>query len=474
MIRSRGLMLVVAVCLGFVAQTQAEVKVPSIFSNHMVLQRDKPIAVWGWDAAGTEVTVTLGETKATAKADDKGNWKVSLPAQKANAKAQTLTVKGTSEKTYSDVVIGEVWLCSGQSNMEWTVSISANPQQEIANGDHPLIRHIKIPNRPSAKPEIDTASSGWQVASPKTVGNFTAVGYYFAVNLRKDKSLADVPVGLIGSNWGGTRIEPWTTPEGFKSVPALKDIADNLASFPSKDAKGNINHQTPLALYNAMIAPLVPYGIRGALWYQGESNNGEGMLYAEKMKALINGWRKLWNDETMPFNFVQIAPYRYNSTGLPFLWEAQLAASKIPGVGMALTTDISDIKDIHPKNKQEVGRRLALIALTRTYGVEGLVHGGPVYKSMRTEGGKARISFDGVAGGLKSRDGKELNHFTVAGADKKFVPAKAVIEGNEVVVSADGVSEITAVRFGWHELAEPNLANKEGLPAYPFRTDSWK
>ena len=474
MIRSRGLMLVIAACLGFVAQTQAEVKVPSIFSNHMVLQRDKPIAVWGWDAAGTEVTVTLGEAKATAKTDDKGNWKVSLPAQKANAKAQTLTVKGTSEKTYSDVVIGEVWLCSGQSNMEWPVKISANPQQEIANGDHPLIRHIKIPNRPSAKPEIDTASSGWQVASPKTVGDFTAVGYYFAVNLRKDKSLADVPVGLIGSNWGGTRIEPWTTPEGFKSVPALKDIADNLASFPSKDAKGNINHQTPLALYNAMIAPLVPYGIRGALWYQGESNNGEGMLYAEKMKALINGWRKLWNDETMPFNFVQIAPYRYNSTGLPFLWEAQLAASKIPGVGMALTMDISDIKDIHPKNKQEVGRRLALIALTRTYGVEGLVHGGPVYKSMRTEGGKARISFDGVAGGLKSRDGKELNHFTVASADKKFVPAKAVIEGNEVVVSADGVSEITAVRFGWHELAEPNLANKEGLPAYPFRTDSWK
>ena len=230
----------------------------------------------------------------------------------------------------------------------------------------------------------------------------------------------------------------------------------------------------PAHLFNAMVAPLIPYAFQGLLWYQGESNNGEGMLYAEKMKALINGWRKLWNDETMPFNFVQIAPYRYNSTGLPFLWEAQLAASKIPGVGMALTTDISDIKDIHPKNKQEVGRRLALIALTRTYGVEGLVHGGPVYKSMRTEGGKARISFDGVAGGLKSRDGKELNHFTVAGADKKFVPAKAMIEGNEVVVSADGVSEITAVRFGWHELAEPNLANKEGLPAYPFRTDSWK
>ena len=223
-----------------------------------------------------------------------------------------------------------------------------------------------------------------------------------------------------------------------------------------------------------MISPLVPYGIRGALWYQGESNNGEGMLYTEKMRALINGWRKLWNDENMPFYFVQIAPYRYKSNGLPFLWEAQMAALKIPGTGMAQTTDISNINDIHPNNKQEVGRRLANIALAKTYGKQGLALNGPIFKAMKLEGGKARISFDGAENGLNTRFGAAVSHFTVAGADKKFVPAKAVIEGNEVVLSAEGVSEIAAVRFAWDELAEPSLVNKEGLPAYPFRTDDWK
>jgi sialate O-acetylesterase len=474
MIRMRGLGLVLAACLGLAAPVSAEVKLPSIFSNSMVLQRDKPIAVWGWDNPGTEVTVSLGESKTAAKADDQGKWSASLPAQKANATGQTLTVKGSSEKAFTDVLVGEVWLCSGQSNMEWTVNISAYPAEERLNGDHPLIRHIKIPQRPSAKPEADVPTKGWEVATPKTVGNFTAVGYFFALNLRKDKEFANVPVGLIGSNWGGTRIEPWTTPEGFKSVPALKDIADKLDTFPTKDDKGNINMQTPLALYYGMISPLVPYGIRGALWYQGESNNGEGMLYTEKMWALINGWRKLWNDENMPFYFVQIAPYRYKSTGLPFLWEAQMAALKIPGTGMAQTTDISNINDIHPNNKQEVGRRLANIALAKTYGKQGLALNGPIFKAMKLEGGKARISFDGAENGLNTRFGAAVSHFTVAGADKKFVPAKAVIEGNEVVLSAEGVSEIAAVRFAWDELAEPSLVNKEGLPAYPFRTDDWK
>ena len=472
MLRFRGWILAVGMCLGLVAEVGAQVKLPSIFSDHMVLQRDKPIAVWGWDAPGTEVTVSLGDVKASAKANEKGKWQASLPAQKANAAGQTLAVQGTSAKKFTDVLVGEVWLCSGQSNMEWSVADSINPKEEIARGSHPLIRHIKIPHRPSDKPETDVPSRGWEAATPKTVGSFTAVGYFFAVNLRKD---VDVPVGLIGSNWGGTRIEPWTTPEGFKSVPALKGIADKLDTFPTKDAKGNINMQTPLALYYGMIAPLVPYGIRGALWYQGESNNGEGMMYHEKMKALINGWRTLWNDEAMPFLFVQIAPYKYNSVHLPYLWEAQMASSKIPGAGMALTTDISDIKDIHPRNKQEVGRRLALIALARTYGKAELVHGGPVYKAMRGElDGKVRITFEGAANGLKSRDAKAISHFTVAGADKKFVPAKAVIEGNDVVLSADGLANIVAVRFGWNELAEPNLANKEGIPAYPFRTDDWK
>jgi sialate O-acetylesterase len=217
----------------------------------------------------------------------------------------------------------------------------------------------------------------------------------------------------------------------------------------------------------------VPYGIRGSLWYQGESNNGEGMLYAEKMKALVGGWRKVWGNDNMPFYYVQLAPYTYggNPTNLAGIWEAQQAALTIPNTGMAVTVDISNIKDIHPKNKQEVGRRLALWALAKTYDRPGIVYSGPLYKSMKIEGNKVHISFDHVGSGLVSRDGRPLTWFTIAGEDKKFVEAKAEIDGNKVVVSADAVAKPVAVRFGWSQIAEPNLSNKEGLPAGPFRTD---
>ena len=285
----------------------------------------------------------------------------------------------------------------------------------------------------------------------------------------------DVPVGLIGSNWGGTRIEPWTPPVGFQQVPALKEIADNLDKFPAKNADGKINHQSPLALYNGMIAPLVPYGIRGALWYQGESNNGEAMLYFEKKKALIAGWRSIWNKPDLPFYFVQLAPFRYGGDpkNLAGIWEAQTATLSIPNTGMAVTVDISNLTDIHPKNKQDVGKRLALWALAQLYGKSDLVYSGPLYKSMAVEGNKIRLSFDHVGGGLVSRDGKPLNWFTIAGEDKNFVEAKAVIDGDSVVVSADSVANPVAVRFGWTQEAEPNLSNKAGLPASPFRTDKW-
>ncbi|NBT61581.1 MAG: 9-O-acetylesterase, partial [Planctomycetia bacterium] len=227
-------------------------------------------------------------------------------------------------------------------------------------------------------------------------------------------------------------------------------------------------NQSPLALYNGMIAPLVPYAIRGALWYQGESNNGEGMLYFEKKKALINGWRKVWNDEVMPFYFVQLAPYDYNramvdgkpaTSGLPGIWEAQTATLKIPYTGMAVTTDISNLKDIHPKNKQDVGKRLALWALANTYGKSDLVYSGPLYKSMKVSGDKIELEFNHVGGGLVSRDGKPLSFFTIAGEDKKFVDAKAVVVGKSIIVSAEGVTKPVSVRFGWHEEAEPNLSN---------------
>ncbi len=448
---------------------RAEVKLPSILGDNMVLQREQPLPVWGWDEPGTEVHVSLGDAKATAKADADGKWMVKLPAMKAGG-PHVLTVEGSSTATAKNILIGEVWLCSGQSNMEWAVAGSDDAQAEIAAADHPQIRHIKIPHRPSAEAESDVPSDGWKVCSPATVSGFTAVGYFFARHLQGE---LNVPIGIIGSNWGGTRIEPWTPPVGFQQVPALKAIADDLEKFPLQNAEGKINHQSPLALYNGMISPLVPYALRGAIWYQGESNNGEGMLYFEKMKALIAGWRSVWHNEAMPFYFVQLAPYNYGGdpTRLAGIWEAQSAALSIPHTGMAVTVDIGNVKDIHPRNKQDVGKRLALWALAKDYGREDLVYSGPLFKSMKAQDGKARVEFDHVGGGLVSRDGKPLNWFQVAGADNEFVDAQAEIDGNSVVVWAEKVEKPVAVRFGWNQLAEPNLSNKEGLPASPFRTD---
>jgi len=447
----------------------AETKLPSIFGDNMVLQRDHELPVWGWDEAGREVTVTLGDSKATAKAAEDGKWQVKLPAMQAGG-PHVLTVTGSSTVALKEVLIGEVWLCSGQSNMEWTVSNSNNPKEEIASAKHPKIRHIKIQHIPADTPQQNVASSGWQVCSPETVAQFTAVGYFFGRRLQEE---LDVPIGLIGSNWGGTRIEPWTPPVGFKQVPALKEITNDLANLPKKNDKGQVIHQSPLALYNGMIHPLVPYAMRGSIWYQGESNNGEGMLYHEKMKALIAGWRSVWKNDEMPFYFVQLAPFTYGGdpARLAGIWEAQLATLSVPNTGMAVTTDIGHLKDIHPRNKQDVGNRLALWALAKNYGKDDIVYSGPLYKSMKVEGNKIRITFDSVGNGLASRDEKPLSWFTIAGKDNKFVEAKAEIDGNDVIVSADSVKEPTAARFGWHQQAEPNLMNKEGLPASPFRTD---
>ena len=448
---------------------QAAVTLPSIIGSGMVLQRDQRVPIWGWDEPGTEVTVTLGDAEKTAKAGEDGKWTVHLDAMPAGG-PHTISIAGTDTVTLQDVLVGEVWLCSGQSNMEWAVASSNNPQEEIAAADWPRIRHIKIPHVPAATPQTNVPSDGWQVCKPETVARFTAVGYFFGRCLHKE---LDVPVGLIGSNWGGTRIEPWTPPVGFQKVPALKSIADDLENLPAKKADGGINHQSPLALYNGMIAPLVPYGIRGAIWYQGESNNGEGMLYYEKMKALIQGWRTVWNNDEMPFYYVQLAPYRYGGdpTRLPGIWEAQTAALGVPHTGMAVTVDIGNVRDIHPRNKQDTGKRLCLWALAKTYGEEQVVYSGPLYRNMKVEGNKIRISFDHVGGGLISRDGQPLNWFTVAGSDLEFVEAVAEIDGDTVVVHADSVPQPTAVRFGWHQEAEPNLSNAERLPASPFRTD---
>jgi sialate O-acetylesterase len=376
-----------------------------------------------------------------------------------------------------------------------------------------------VANKTAGHPLSDVDGQ-WRVCSPKNISTdnvwenwprgFSAVGYFFGRELHRE---LNVPVGLIDATWGGTPIEAWTPPVGFASVDELNDILgqteeaernhekalrDAMRKFEqwTPSAQGALEEKTlvpppppwpkhpfdnpkkPTGLYNAMIHPLVPFGIRGAIWYQGEANLGDGMLYYKKMNALIGGWRKLWKRGDFPFYFVQLAPYRYRwglprPYRLPEIWKAQTASLSIPNTGMAVTVDISDLDDIHPKNKQDVGRRLALWALAKTYGRTGLVYSGPLYKSTVVEDDKIRISFEHVGSGLATGDGREPTWFEIAAEDGNFVQAKARIEGNTVVVWSDKVTEPKMVRFGWHEEAEPNLMNKEGLPAAPFRTGDW-
>jgi sialate O-acetylesterase len=428
-------------------QVRADVKLSKVIDSHMVLQRDRPLPIWGSADPGEEVTVRLDDAAAAAKADAQGDWKVVLPAAKADGKAHRLSVSGKNKIELEDILIGDVWLGSGQSNMEMGLSMCDKAKEEIAAANCPTIRLLLIPKTKTETPAKDVQAQ-WVACSPETIakggwGGFSAALYYFGRKLNKD---LNVPVGLIESAWGGSPIEPWTIAGG----------------------KGG-------GMYNGMIAPVKPLAIRGAIWYQGEANVGNGMKYYDKMKALIEGWRGQWGYD-FPFYFAQLAPWAiYTPGALPPLWEAQTASLKIPNTGMAITTDIvHNIKDIHPRNKIDVGNRLALWALAKEYGKKDLVYSGPLYKSMQIEGNKIRVSFAHVGGGLASRDGKPLGEFQIAGADGKFVPAQATIDGPTVVVEAAGVAAPTQVQFGWHNMANPNLMNKEGLPASPFQTDHWQ
>ena len=494
----------------------SEVTLPRVVGSNMVLQRDMQVPIWGWASASEEITVTLNTEEestepvfsTTVTADAEGNWQIKLPAIAAGG-PYALRVKGNNTLELTNVLFGEVWVCSGQSNMEWPVRASKDSEAEIAAANYPTIRLFNVPHRPSGLLQKDVEAD-WFETNSETIENFSAVAYYFGRKLYKN---LDVPIGLISTNWGGTRIEPWTPPVGFASVPALESISKEIQKadanyreqLPQKvkeieawiaetrealetDAlltempqnRHPLRHQArPTGLYNGMVHPIVPYAIRGALWYQGESNLRDGMLYHEKMKALINGWREVWGQGDFPFYFVQLAPFNYggrnaNPFFLPQIWEAQAATLSVPHTGMAVTTDIGNLKDIHPRNKQEVGRRLALWALAKTYGRDDVIYSGPLYESMRVEASTIRLSFDYIGGGLMARDEKPLTWFEIAGEDKQFVEAKATIDGNTIVVSSDAVANPVAVRFGWHQSAEPNLVNKKGLPASPFRTDSWE
>ncbi|NQT92986.1 MAG: hypothetical protein HQ559_09505 [Lentisphaerae bacterium] len=443
----------------------ADVRLPRVFSDNMVLQRDKPIPVWGWADPGERVAVSLGRTRKRVAANANGEWRIFLPRQKAGG-PRTLTVAGaTGSVSFSNVLVGEVWLCSGQSNMAWPLGHVVNGVEEVAAATDPKIRVLSVPHKVSHKPLADLDNGGWQVCTSNVSRGVSAVAYFFARDLRRE---LQVPVGLLQTAVGGTIIEAWMPPEGYAAVPSLAG-SDRLseAAVRAPPAAGQ-----PSRLYNAMVHPLAPYGIRGFLWYQGESNSGDGLKYTDKMKGLIDGWRTVWSERDLPFYFVQICPYRYQGQSLQFLWMAQSKVlSTVRNTGMAVTTDVGDLLDIHPRRKEEVGHRLALWALARTYGRRRIIHSGPTYRSKKTEGNKIRIRFDHARGGLFSSDGNSPGTFEIAGQDLDFVPARTAIDGRSVLVWSDNVAEPREVRFGWTPTPATNWVNRAGIPAMPFRTD---
>jgi sialate O-acetylesterase len=625
---------------------RADVRLPKIFGSNMVLQRDREIMIWGWADPKEKITVQFNKQTKTVVTGKDGKWALGLSSEAAGGPYQ-LVVKGKNSITFSNVLVGEVWVCSGQSNMEWTVRNSNNAANEIAQGNIGTIRHIKIPNTVASDPQPDLKGGEWKVCASETTGEFTAAGYFFARELTRE---LNVPVGLINTTWGGTHVETWTSREAFEGneefknmiasmpklnldslakvktataikriealqgalgeAPALiqtwKEIAfddsrwnkmtlpglwenQQLADFDGvvwfrrtinlaeaeagkeavlelsmiddsdetfvngisigrtfeyneqrsyklpagilkrgknviavrvedtgggggiygegpfrlsvggtsrplsgewtyrvesiyKNDKGGVGPNSyPTLLYNAMISPLIPFTIRGALWYQGESNAWRAYQYRKAFPLMIEDWRKQWKQGDFPFYFVQLASYNADlgtsETGSSWaeLREAQTATLSLPNTGMAVTTDIGDAQDIHPRNKQDVGKRLAALALNRTYG-KTRVDSGPVFRSMEVKNDRVIVTLANTGGGLVVKDKYGyLRGFEIAGDDKQFKYAKAFLEGNTVVVYHDDIKVPIAVRFGWaDEASDTNLYNAEGFPAVPFRSDTWK
>lgn len=560
--------------MGFATRSHlsADVTLPAIFGDHMVLQRDITVPVWGWAAPGEAVTVTAGQDHATATAGKDGKWSVKLTKLAASSKPIEITIAGKNRITLHDVLVGDVWVCSGQSNMELGAK-AVIPREDFDKAGNPQIRLFSVPKyiAPSPAKDITTAPQGfpligtWQVCTPDTLSKtgewsgFPGVGYYFGSEIQK---FTGQPVGLIGTCWGGTRINCWTSLQTLQAFPAMASLAAGAAKFRDhyqelennyldvevpkwkaevekwqQDNKGVIdkynadlkqweeankeakaqrkpgpprprapiapkeprdpihNNQTSAALFNGMIAPLIPYGIKGAIWYQGESNADNPAFYKIALPALISDWRTQWGQGNFPFMIVQL-PNFGGSKPEPgeSYWagtrEAQAAALSTPETGLAVTIDLAAGGNLHPPDKFDVGYRLALAAQRVAYGQQNIVSSGPAYKSFKVEGNKVRITFDNLGGGLAlgnppehfyttqrqtppSAAPTELKGFAIAGADHKFTWAQATIDGNSVVVWSDKVANPAAVRYAWADNPICNLYNKEGLPVVPFRTDDF-
>jgi sialate O-acetylesterase len=470
---------------------RAELRLPAVFGDNMVLQQQMAVPVWGWATPKAKVAVKFSGQTKSATADKDGRWLVKLDKLKATFDPQILTVESGETKVFTNILVGEVWLASGQSNMEKPIGKQPgqkptfNAEQELAAANFPNIRIFKVEKTLADRPQSELSKfKPWQACDSNSLDgiSFSAAAYFFG---REIHTNLNVPVGLVESSWGGTRIEPWAPPAGFEKITSQKKFAAPVIST------NKISNTRPTAIYNAMIAPLAGFAMRGALWYQGESNlmgtnaDNDYREYADKMAALVGGWREVWSEGDFPFYFVQIAPFKYSGPKyhrvnsqemLPEFWTLQsLAARRLKNTGMAVTTDLVDnLDDIHPRNKSEVGHRLALLALEKTYGKK-VASGGPVFRSAKFRDGKVILKFNHADGGLVSKGGQPLSFFTVAGADGKFLTADAKIVGDVVEVSARDISKPAAVRFAWTETAQPNFFNGAGLPAEPFRTDDpWR
>ncbi len=560
--RLRSIIYALLLFTGAALPLHADVKLPAIFGDHMVLQRGIKTPFWGWAAPGESVTVTAGQTSATATAGPDGKWALTLNPLPASDQPIDVTIVGKSTLTLHDVLVGDVWICSGQSNMEFALSWSPqkygganNAKEAAAQANHPTMRLFLVEHKIAFTPQMDCRGK-WVVCTPESAADFSAVGYFFARDILADQH---VPVGMIGSYWGGTPAQVWTSLDAIKAQPKLRVMAPELdkwkANLPELmqaykkttvplwkkehaawQKEVNEPFQTALKqwdvdaahakaagqpappkpklakaepmkpwppddsvfpthaaeLYNGMIAPIIPYGIKGAIWYQGESNAGNPKQYAVLFPTMIADWRTRWAQGDFPFIWVQLANFlpreeqpTQSPDGWPGLREAQSKTLSLPNTGQAVIIDIGDALTVHPTDKVDVGHRLALAARHVAYG-EPIVYSGPTYDSFQIDGDKVRVKFKNIGSGLTiaaspapQPDGqdntpaKELQGFSIAGANHFFVWATATIDGDSVIVSSPEVREPKAVRYGWAANPQVNLYNKEGLPASPFRTDNW-
>lgn len=443
----------------------ANIRLPALVSSNMVLQQQSTVKVWGWSSPAEKIRITTSWNNKTDSviATRDANWEINIQTPPAGG-PYTITLQGNNKIVLENILIGEVWICSGQSNMEFGYYNGLKDiREELPVSYNPSIRFFNIPKTTALYPQ-DDCNAQWVICDSNTLKPFSAVGYFFGKKLHKE---LNVPIGLINSSWGGTPAETWTPVEVINNDPVLKTAADKLKPanwWPYK----------PGMSYNAMIAPLTNFSIAGAIWYQGESNTGTADTYKKLFTGMIDAWRKQWNKE-FPFYYVQIAPYKYGNNKIgPLLQEAQTQSMEHKNVGMVVITDlVDDTNDIHPTNKHDVGYRLANWALAQTYQKSGIAFKSPVYKAMNVEKGKVILSFDNAAAGLQAKD-KKITEIYVAGSDKIFYPAEAKIEKDKLIIWSKKVPQPIAVRYGFGNTAIGNVFSKEGLPLTPFRTDSWE